>query len=71
MKSDGLIPIAFGDKDGWPAMGTFDYINMRLNGYQFHVDLMAHKEHWNQQKVSDVFDTWKAMLPYQDPRRWA
>ena len=50
MKKDGLIPIAFGDKDGWPAMGTFDYLNMRLNGYQFHVDLMAHKESWDQQE---------------------
>jgi ABC-type sugar transport system permease subunit len=25
-------------------MGTFDYLNMRLNGCQFHVDLCAHKE---------------------------
>ena len=25
-------------------MGTFDYLNMRINGYQFHMDLMAHKE---------------------------
>ena len=25
MKTDGLAPIAFADKDGWPAMGTFDY----------------------------------------------
>jgi len=66
MKKDGLIPISFGDKDGWPAMGTFDYLNMRLNGYQFHVDLMAHKENWNQAKVTTVFDTWKSLLPYQD-----
>jgi multiple sugar transport system substrate-binding protein len=64
---DGLIPIGFADKDGWPAMGTFDYINMRTNGYQFHVDLCAHKESWDQQKVKDVFDNWKALLPYQDP----
>ena len=41
MKADGLIPIAFGDKDGWPAMGTFDILNLRLNGYDFHVGLMA------------------------------
>ena len=27
MKKDGLVPIAFGDKDGWPAMGTFDILN--------------------------------------------
>jgi multiple sugar transport system substrate-binding protein len=67
MKKDGLIPIAFADKDGWPAMGTFDYLNMRTNGYQFHVDLCAHKESWDQKKVKDVFDNWKALLPYQDP----
>jgi multiple sugar transport system substrate-binding protein len=67
MKKDGLIPISFGDKDGWPAMGTFDYLNMRLNGYQFHVDLMAHKEAWDNPKVATVFDNWKAILPYQDP----
>jgi multiple sugar transport system substrate-binding protein len=66
MQKDGLIPIAFADKDGWPAMGTFDYINMRTNGYQFHVDLCAHKQSWDQQKVKDVFDNWKALLPYQD-----
>jgi multiple sugar transport system substrate-binding protein len=67
MQADGLIPIEFADKDGWPAMGTFDYLNMRLNGYQFHMDLTAHKESWDQKKVSDVFDTWKALLPFQNP----
>ena len=33
MQADGLTPIAFTDKDGWPAMGTFDILNMRINGY--------------------------------------
>lgn len=67
MQADGLTPIAFADKDGWPAMGTFDYINMRTNGYKFHMDLTAHKESWNQQKVKDVFDNWKQLLPFQSP----
>ncbi len=67
MQADGLIPIEFADKDGWPAMGTFDYINMRLNGYQFHMDLTAHKESWDQPKVTAVFDTWRELLPYQNP----
>ena len=66
MKKDGLTPIAFADKDSWPACGTFDYLNMRLNGYQFHVDLMAHKESWSNPKVAAVFDNWKAILPYHD-----
>ena len=65
MQADGLVPIAFADKDGWPAMGTFDYINMRTNGYKFHMDLTAHKESWDQKKVKDVFDNWKQLLPYQ------
>jgi multiple sugar transport system substrate-binding protein len=64
MKSDGLTPIALGDKDGWPAMGTFDYINMRLNGYDFHVNLMAGKESWEDPKVKQVFTLWQEILPY-------
>jgi multiple sugar transport system substrate-binding protein len=64
MKSDGLTPISFTDKDGWPAMGTFDILNMRINGYQFHVDLMAHKQSWTDPKVKDVFNQWKELFPY-------
>jgi multiple sugar transport system substrate-binding protein len=65
MKKDGLVPIAFADKDGWPAMGTFDYLNMRINGYQFHMDLVAsHKQSWTDPKVKTVFDTWKGLFPY-------
>ena len=63
MKKDGLVPIAFADKDGWPAFGTFDILNMRINGYQFHVDLMAGKEAWTDPKVKTVFDTWRGLLP--------
>ena len=64
MKKDGLVPIAFGDKDGWPAMGTFDYLNMRANGYDFHISLMAGKESWTDPKVKQVFDLWRGLLPY-------
>ncbi|GAA2079038.1 extracellular solute-binding protein [Pseudolysinimonas kribbensis] len=67
MQADGIIPVAFTDKDQWPACGTFDYLNMRINGYQFHVDLCAHKEGWDTPKVQEVFDTWKELLPYMDP----
>ncbi|MGN6445622.1 ABC transporter substrate-binding protein [Amnibacterium sp.] len=66
MQKKGIIPVAFTDKDLWPACGTFDYLNMRINGYQFHVDLCAHKESWNSSQVKDVFDTWKELLPYYD-----
>src|ERR1700712_948356 len=65
MQKDGLTPIAFADKDGWPAMGTFDYLNQRMNGYQFHMDLVAtHKESWTDPKVVAVFDMWKSLFPF-------
>ena len=67
MKKDGLVPIAFGDKDGWPAMGTFDQLNLRVNGYDFHVNLMAGKEAWNDPKVKAVFDTWAGLLEFHQP----
>jgi multiple sugar transport system substrate-binding protein len=64
MKSDGLTPIAFADKDGWPAMGTFDILNMRINGYDFHIRLMAGKEAWDGPQVKAVFSHWREILPY-------
>ena len=67
MKKDGLAPLAFADKDGWPAMGTFDYLNMRINGYDFHINLMAGKESWDSPKVAAVFDTWKRLLEISQP----
>jgi multiple sugar transport system substrate-binding protein len=67
IQGDGLVPLAFADKDGWPAMGTFDILNMRQNGYQFHVDLMAGKEKWTDSRVKDVFNLWKELLPFTQP----
>src|SRR6185436_7310206 len=67
MQKDGLAPIAFADKDGWPAMGTFDQLNLRINGYDFHVNLMAGKEAWDSDKVKKVFDTWNRLLPFHQP----
>ncbi|MCX5333013.1 MULTISPECIES: ABC transporter substrate-binding protein [unclassified Streptomyces] len=64
MEKDKLVPIAFGDKDAWPALGTFDQINFRQNGYDFHVDLMAGKAAWTDAKVRKVFDLWTEILPY-------
>ena len=66
MQADGLIPIAFGDKDGWPAMGTFDIMNLRMNGYQFHVDLMTGKQKWTDPKVTAVFKKWAEIVPFHD-----
>jgi multiple sugar transport system substrate-binding protein len=67
MKSDGLVALAFGDKDGWPAMGTFDILDMRMNGYDFHIRLLAGQEKWTDPKVKAVFSQWAKLLPISQP----
>ncbi|MHB8611415.1 MAG: ABC transporter substrate-binding protein [Candidatus Dormibacteraceae bacterium] len=64
MKKDGLTPLALGDKDGWPAQGTFDIINLRLNGYQFHTELLTGKQKWTDSRVTDVYKKWAELTPY-------
>ncbi len=74
LQAAGVTPFSFGNDGRWPAMGTFDQLNFRLNGYQYHVDLVAGKESWTDQRTKDVFERWATLLPYHqaDPngRTW-
>jgi len=74
MQGKGIVPFAFGNDGRWPAMGTFDQLNFRINGYQFHMDLMAGKESWTDDRVKNVFTEWASLLPFHqenpDGRTW-
>jgi multiple sugar transport system substrate-binding protein len=67
MKKDGLIPIAMADKDGWPAQGTFDILNLRLNGYDFHTELLTGKQKWTDPRVAAVYKKWSEITDYYSP----
>jgi multiple sugar transport system substrate-binding protein len=64
MQKDKLIPFAFAEKDGWPALGTFDILNLRINGYDYHIKLMKHQVPWTDKGVTDVFNQWAQLMPY-------
>jgi multiple sugar transport system substrate-binding protein len=64
MNKDKLVPLAFAEKDGWPALGTFDILNLRINGYDYHIKLMKHEVPWTDKGVTDVFDHWRELMPY-------
>lgn len=64
MQGAGIVPFALGNDGRWPAMGTFDQLNFRMNGYQFHMDLMAGKESWTDDRVKGVFTEWESLLPF-------
>jgi multiple sugar transport system substrate-binding protein len=63
-KSGGIQPIVLGDKGQWEAMGTFDFVNMRTNGFQFHVDLTGGKAKWTDPRIQKTFANMTALNAY-------
>lgn len=63
-KAAGIDCLTTGTKALWPGAGIFDYLSMRTNGYEWHMDLTAGKVAWTDQKVKDVFAQWAKVQPY-------
>jgi len=62
LKENGITPLAIGTKYRWTAAAWFDYLNMRINGPQFHIDLMLCKESYDDPRVAKVFEYWGELL---------
>ena len=60
----GIDCLTTGTKALWPGAGIFDYMSLRTNGYEWHMDLTAGKVEWTDQKVRDVFANWAKIQPY-------
>lgn len=58
----GVAPIDIGSKDLWPTAAWFDYLDLRINGYASHMQLMSGKMSYLDPKVRDVFAHWKQLL---------
>jgi multiple sugar transport system substrate-binding protein len=67
MQADGITPLAGANDGRWPQMGMFDMLNLRINGYDFHVSLMGGNESWEDDRVKAVFAAWEEILPYYQP----
>jgi multiple sugar transport system substrate-binding protein len=74
IQADGVTPLAAANDGAWPQMGMFDMLNLRINGYDFHVSLMGGQEDWTSDAVKSVFTAWEELLPYYQPdangRKW-
>jgi len=62
LKAAGITPIAIGTKALWPTGGWFDYLDLRVNGYEFHMDLTAGKVPYTDAKVKAVFEKWGELV---------
>jgi len=58
----GMEPIAIGTRDLWPAAAWFDYLDLRVNGLAFHMDLMQGRVPYTDRRVRRVFDRWRTLV---------
>src|SRR5882724_2097206 len=69
IKSKGVNPITMGTgSTPWVASGWFDYLNLRVNGAEFHRDLLAGKHAFDGPEVKKVMEYYKQLLPFFDPK---
>jgi multiple sugar transport system substrate-binding protein len=61
-KKAGIVPMSMGTKDQWPCGGWFDHMNLRINGLDHHMDLMAGKVKYTDASLKEVFDNWEALI---------
>ncbi|MFI8619541.1 ABC transporter substrate-binding protein [Marinomonas sp. NPDC078689] len=62
LKANNIAPIAIGTKFLWPAAAWFDYLDLRLNGLKFHMDLMEGRIAYTDERVRNVFKYWLELV---------
>ena len=60
----GIDCLTTGTKALWPGAGIFDYMSLRTNGYEWHMDLTAGKVEWTSDETRKVFAEWAKVQPY-------
>ena len=58
LKANGIASVAIGTKYLWTAAGWFDYLNLRTNGLDYHIDLMLGKTKYTDEGVVNTFKNW-------------
>ncbi|WP_187428807.1 hypothetical protein ROLI_017460 [Roseobacter fucihabitans] len=58
----GRACYTIGSKFLWTAGGWFDYLNMRTNGFDFHMELAAGNVKWTDDRVRATFANWRELI---------
>ncbi|QFT63535.1 ABC transporter substrate-binding protein [Roseivivax sp. THAF30] len=62
MLDSGMKCFTIGTKFLWTAAGWFDYLNMRTNGYDFHMQLTQGEVEWTDERVRQTFANWRELI---------
>ncbi|WP_417258927.1 ABC transporter substrate-binding protein [Celeribacter sp.] len=60
--ASGRACYTIGSKFLWTAGGWFDYMNMRTNGYDFHMALARGEVSWTDERVRATFANWRKLI---------
>ena len=60
--ASGRACYTIGTKFLWTAGGWFDYLNLRTNGYDFHMALTRGEVAWTDDRVKAVFANWRELI---------
>ena len=60
--ASGRACYTIGTKFLWTAGGWFDYLNLRTNGYDFHMSLTQGEVPWTDDRVREVFAKWRELI---------
>ena len=58
----GRACYTIGTKFLWTAGGWFDYLNMRTNGFEFHMALARGEIPWTDDRVRQTFANWRTLI---------
>ncbi|MGB3409000.1 MAG: ABC transporter substrate-binding protein [Jannaschia sp.] len=60
--ASGRACYTIGTKFLWTAGGWFDYLNMRTNGFDFHMALARGEVAWTDDRVRETFANWRKLI---------
>lgn len=68
LQGQGVIPLGNGiGATPWMASGWFDYLNLRINGAQYHRELLAGEHAFTDPEVKAVMAEYAKLIPFMDP----
>jgi len=72
LKARGIHPLTNGiGSTAWMSAGWFDYLNLRINGADYHRALLAGQRSFTDPEVVAVLEEYRRLLPYFHPNQFS
>jgi multiple sugar transport system substrate-binding protein len=70
LKARGIHPLTNGiGSTAWMSSGWFDYLNLRINGAEYHRALLAGQRSFEDSQVTAVLEQYARLIPYFHPNQ--